>query len=350
MVNCDQCGKCFNFPSQLERHLSSKFPCYSKPPSKTPKNNVQKNDYDDLKNEYINLKNVYEKLIEEVKPSQVTKEDKNECRKCGKLICNKYYLKVHEAKCNGLHSLQCSICHKMFSSSSSKSIHMKNVKCKPQENKEQFSQPVNGGTVNITNNNITNDNSINDNRTLNNHVYLVNFSDTDYSHISVDQIVRMVAKCHASPSRFFNMMITEAHKNEYANVGLSNIKGNYATIYDEQQFLKVSAEEIAEEIGIKIAHRMDDCVTDSENKEILKHGNIYKRVKSYSFLFHSLFQQIEDVVRGISSSEYDDETSDALRTLNMNKRDAVDKINQSIRFGLHNVHINMKGMKGKMHT
>lgn len=341
MIYCDHCGKCFKFPSQLERHLSSKFPCYSKTPSKTPKNETIKNDYDDLKNDYEDLKNAYEKLKEEVKPSQVTKEDKNECRKCGKLICNKYYLKVHEAKCNGLHSLQCSICHKMFSSSSSKSIHMKNVKCKPPENKEKFCQHVNGGTVNITNNNIDNstNNTLNDNRTLNN-VYLVNFSDTDYSHISVEQIVRMVSKCDASPSRFFNMMITEAHKNEYANVGLSNIKGNYATIYDEHQFLKVSAEEIAEEIGIKIAHRMDDCVTDSQNKEILKQGDIYRRVKSYSW--------VEDVVRGVPANEYDEDTSNALKILNMRKRDAGDKINQSIRFGLHNVHNNMKEMRGKL--
>ena len=175
---------------------------------------------------------------------------------------------------------------KFFANRCSKSQHISRGTCKPvvkpPENKEQFCQPVNGGTVNITNNidNSTN-NTLNDNRTLNN-VYLVNFSDTDYSHISVEQIVRMVSKCDASPSRFFNMMIKEAHKNEYANVGLSNIKGNYATIYDEQQFLKVSAEELAEEIGIKIAHRMDDCVSDSQNKEILKQGNIYRRVKSYS--------------------------------------------------------------------
>jgi hypothetical protein len=50
------------------------------------------------------------------------------------------------------------------------------------------------------------------------------------------------------------------------------------------------------------------------------------------------------VVRGIPADEYHEETSDALRTLNMRKKDAADKINASIRFGLHNVNNNMKQM------
>ena len=337
MINCDHCGKIFKYNCHLLRHLSSKTPCYSKTPP----------EFIDIENkgDVINKRECYE--VNDMKKDDVVSDNdskkKHQCSVCQKRFFNKKDCENHQSKCTGLHKLQCPTCLKFFANRCSKSQHISRGTCKPTvkppENKEQFCQPVNGGTVNITNidNSTTNNN---DNRTLNNNIYLVNFSDTDYSHVSVEQIVRMVSKCDASPSRFFNMMITEAHKNEYANVGLSNIKGNYATIYDEQQFLKVSAEEIAEEIGIKIAHRMDDCVSDSQNKEILKQGNIYRRVKSYSW--------VEDVVRGIPANEYDEETSDALRTLNMRKRDAGDKINQSIRFGLHNVHNNMKEMRGKL--
>ena len=337
MINCDHCGKVFKYNCHLLRHLSSKTPCYSKSPPEFVDVNIKDKKVEN-KDKKVEIK---DKKVENTDEA-VDKDDrkKHQCSICNKRFFNKKDWKSHESKCTGLHKLQCPTCLKFFCDSSSKSKHIKNVMCKPPGNKEQFCQPVNGGTVNITNNIDNSTTNNNDNRTLNNNVYLVNFSDTDYSHISVEQIVRMVSKCDASPSRFFNMMITEAHKNEYANVGLSNIKGNYATIYDEQQFLKVSAEEIAEEIGIKIAHRMDDCVSDSQNKEILKQGNIYRRVKSYSW--------VEDVVRGIPANEYDEETSDALRTLNMRKRDAGDKINQSIRFGLHNVHNNMKEMRGKL--
>jgi len=289
MINCDHCGKVFRYNCHLLRHLSSKTPCYSKSPPEFVDINI--------KEDVMEKRECYE--VNDMKKDDVVSDNdskkKHQCSVCQKRFFNKKDCESHESKCTGLHKLQCPTCLKFFANRCSKSQHISRGTCKPAvkppENKEQFCQPVNGGTVNITNNidNSTN-NTLNDNRTLNN-VFLVNFSDTDYSHISVEQIVRMVSKCDASPSRFFNMMITEAHKNEYANVGLSNIKGNYATIYDEQQFLKVSAEEIAEEIGIKIAHRMDDCVSDSQNKEILKQGNIYRRVKSYSW--------IEDVVRGV---------------------------------------------------
>ena len=326
MINCDHCGMIFKFPSQLEKHLSRKYPCFTNLP---PQNNT-------IECGNIEVVNVKNTVVDE-------KNTVHKCSKCGKTLSTKAYKKKHESKCNGLHSLQCPICLKFFSDSSAKCKHIKNVNCTPPEGHtppQEPQQPPIHQTINNITNNI--DNSTNDNRTLNNNnIYLVNFSDTDYSHVSIEQIVKMVSKCQASPSRFFNMMIMEAHKNEYANVGLSNIRGNYVTIFDDKQFLKCSADEIAEEIGIKIAHRMDDCITDTENKEILKQGDIYRRVKSYSW--------VEDVVRKVPVNEYDEETSDALRILNMRKKDAADKINQSIRFGLHNVHNNMKQMMEKLH-
>jgi hypothetical protein len=326
MINCDHCGMIFKFPSQLERHLSRKFPCFSKLPPQTNDNSVVQNNYTE-QNVYDNDQNI---------------KDEYKCSKCNKCLSTKSSLKRHIRVCNGCHVLQCPTCLKYFSSASSKSQHIKNGKCtQPEGHTPPIPQEPKQPPTHQTINNITNIHNRTDARTdartlNNNNIYIVNFSDTDYSHISIEQIVKMVSKCQASPSRFFNMMIMEAHKNEYANVGLSNIRGNYVTIFDDQQFLKFSAEEIAEEIGIKIVHRMDDCITDTENKEIIKQGNIFRWVKSYSW--------IEDVVRGIPADEYHEETSDALRTLNMRKKDAADKINASIRFGLHNVNNNMKQM------
>ena len=55
------------------------------------------------------------------------------CRKCNKNLSSKSYKKKHEAKCDGLDSLQCPTCHKWFSSASTKSEHRRNVKCSPSE-------------------------------------------------------------------------------------------------------------------------------------------------------------------------------------------------------------------------
>ena len=118
MINCDHCGMIFKFPSQLERHLSRKYPCFAKLPPQTNNNPVVQNDYKE-QNVYDNDQNIKEEY---------------KCSKCNKCLSTKAYLKKHEAKCNGLHSLQCPTCLKFFSDSSAKCKHIKNGNCKAPDN------------------------------------------------------------------------------------------------------------------------------------------------------------------------------------------------------------------------
>ena len=170
MINCDHCGKVFKFDSQLLRHLSSKFPCYSrKPPEFVDNDNkgdvINKREcyeaedmkrQDFVKGSEINvliLNALREGLIKTGTDAKTSLEElckpveENQCKKCSKVLCNKYYLQKHEESCNGLNSLQCPRCTKWFSSSSSKSIHMKNVKCShlqtlQEHNEQMIEDPV----------------------------------------------------------------------------------------------------------------------------------------------------------------------------------------------------------------
>ena len=112
MSNCDHCGMNFKFPSQLERHFSRKFPCFTNIP---PQNNI----IEDYNKEVINDKNTVN-----------GKNTVHTCSKCNKTLSTKAYKKKHEAKCNGLHSLQCPTCLKFFSDKICKYRHIKNGKCK----------------------------------------------------------------------------------------------------------------------------------------------------------------------------------------------------------------------------
>lgn len=140
MVNCDHCGKDFKFDSQLLRHLSSKSPCYSrKPPESVDAGNKKREHIIDKKQHIIDINNqdlvkskINVLILNALREGLINEPvEENQCKKCSKVLCNKYYLQKNEQICNGLNSLQCPRCTKWFSSSSSKSIHMKNVKCSP---------------------------------------------------------------------------------------------------------------------------------------------------------------------------------------------------------------------------
>ena len=126
MINCDHCGKIFRYNCHLLRHLSSKTPCYSKTPPV-----------------FVDIDNDNKDKKEENEDKAVDSDNrkKHQCSKCSKRFFNKKDWKSHEAKCNGLHKLQCPTCLKFFNDSSYKSKHIKNVKCKPPTNENDVYEP-----------------------------------------------------------------------------------------------------------------------------------------------------------------------------------------------------------------
>ena len=66
-------------------------------------------------------------------PTIVTMIDnKFPCSKCSKLFTRKDYMRLHEKKCVGpVNSKQCKICLKIFTSTSGRIKHNKNIKCSP---------------------------------------------------------------------------------------------------------------------------------------------------------------------------------------------------------------------------
>lgn len=80
---------------------------------------------------YAHDKNVKCRPPEETDNQGRTK--KHSCTKCNKTFYNKRDCEKHIQKCNGCDVLQCPTCLKYFSSYSTKSEHIKNVKCKPPE-------------------------------------------------------------------------------------------------------------------------------------------------------------------------------------------------------------------------
>ena len=64
-------------------------------------------------------------------PLEKYKKHRFQCVKCNKVLSSKRQLGYHQAKCTGLHPLQCPICFKRFASVAGKSQHKRFVKCQP---------------------------------------------------------------------------------------------------------------------------------------------------------------------------------------------------------------------------
>ena len=179
MHNCEFCGKGFQFPSKLLRHLSKKIPCHSNKSSDQNSKNVEKTK--EIQEKVIpiqekvipNQENTQEKVIpNEEKVIQIVK--KFHCAKCEKNFTSKQSLNYHLNICKGVQSLQCPTCLKTFSNKSGKNKHIKNVKCSPPEKKVNLEEEIEslrkevailkakskGGSITTNNNNITNNYNI----------------------------------------------------------------------------------------------------------------------------------------------------------------------------------------------
>ena len=124
MHNCYKCGKGFNFPYLLLRHLNRVRLC-----------SPDENDGKSLDNSGIFFQKVSTNEQKVTLDNQkVTLNEQKvtltwSCKRCEKVLSSKNSLKRHEKNCSGVNSLQCPICLKVFTCKQNKHRHMKNVAC-----------------------------------------------------------------------------------------------------------------------------------------------------------------------------------------------------------------------------
>jgi hypothetical protein len=132
MSSCELCGKEFKFPYLLLRHLNKKNPCSSNTFS------VEKLENDNLNNKNNtqgNKNNIQENKNDNLKT--IIK-----CERCEKVFKTKHGLNYHSKICNGVNSLTCPTCLKVFSCCPAKNKHIKNVKCSPPEEKLDMKKEI----------------------------------------------------------------------------------------------------------------------------------------------------------------------------------------------------------------
>ena len=121
---CEKCGYETNKKQNYETHIGRQAACEKRLNRLSIETGDKKVNLNDKK---VNPDD--KKVNPDDKKVNPDEESLNNCKYCNQTFSSKSYLMKHEKTCNGLNSLQCPTCKKMFGSKQSKYKHMKNVKC-----------------------------------------------------------------------------------------------------------------------------------------------------------------------------------------------------------------------------
>ncbi len=186
------------------------------------------------KNEYIEHK--HQKI-----------EQRLNCSKCNKKLCDRYSKYRHEKICNNkveIEELQKSI--KELTEKFNILLEKKNKKHQTNINKQITDNSVNN-THNTTNTNNTTNNTNNGtiNNTTNNVINIINFGDEDLSKIfQNNELLKMLTEYR---QRSLEESIKAVHFNderpEYKNIYITCMNDDFIYIYKDPQFIEVNAKE-----------------------------------------------------------------------------------------------------------
>jgi len=154
--------------ANVKRHCIRIHALYENTPCENVATNVD-NVAQNVGNVAQNAGNVAQNIGNVAIDEKITSDSK--CSHCNKVYKQSRYLKAHEKQCNGITSLQCSLCHILCPSRSAKSRHLK--KCTGAITDlvaTQLPQTIidHSQTAETINNNTTNNININNNNTVNN--------------------------------------------------------------------------------------------------------------------------------------------------------------------------------------
>jgi len=320
MISCDHCGMTFKYNCHLEKHLSRKFPCFSKPPSQFGNNNTTQEDRSKPQEVVITT-------------PDVVKEDNLTCKYCLKTfsridsykrhISDGCKMSVDDVRCLEVqlnkqvqftNNLTCRFCKQEFAKGKYLKPHYKTCK-KRKEYKTQLEQDAqNQHPQNVTINN----NNIN----ITNNVQIVNWSNETYEHMTPETIANIIRKCMRDnkPLTFFSEFPTVAHQGVHSNIKLTNLRANYVDICEDGKFFKLQADDLIYDCTKKMIYRLDDAFM--ENEQAFK--NIDKIARS--------LVRMEEVVDGIPKEEASEAQLLAMQHLNVSGRsDIVGYVKNGIR-------------------
>ena len=311
MVNyhCPRCGYETNHFVTFKRHLSRKKIC----------ENVLS---DDNLNELYIKYNITEKL-ENLKSAKTNRNEpkvnKNEPDRAETSRNEPKYEDYSDESSEDEKCYKCEYCKKKFSHSQSLNRHVKN-RCKVKKENEKEKNEMNkivemlneqlkdkdkkidelikkSGTTNTTTN-IT----YNQQNNVSNNIKLLGYRKTDISHLSDKDFINCISHSNFCIPHLIRKIHFDPNKPENHNIYISNIKNNYAMIYDGDKWNLSNRDdlinEILEEKEIIIEEKLEEWLEKGDRKypEIMKKFTRYLEKKEHDVVLDKIKDEIKLVL------------------------------------------------------
>ena len=260
---CINCTKIFKTKWDFDRHNARKTPC-----NKDYLNKDHLNDTDSMSinNDYIcgicnkqfNYKSHYERHL----------NNKYGCNK--KQVISNEIVKIDDTQMIVLDDFTCKTCNKVFAYKRSLDRHQK-MYCKKETDNElylmidQLQKELTDvkNNINISNSSLNNNSNINSNNTVNN-ININAYGKEDISHITNKDYKKIFDKCNSAIPMLIELIHFNDNKPENTNMYISNIKSQYAYVFNGKQWNLISKDELIDDLYDR------KCIILLEKYEILK--------------------------------------------------------------------------------
>ena len=159
--------------------------------------------------------------------------------KCEKILSTLKYLKLHETKCKGVHSLQCPKCRKEFNTSQAKCKHLKTGCCTVTN--PYYLTTINNHKNTTTNNNITINNT---KQIIHNHISINPFGKENCDYLLDEN--RRLKHIIENRAAFMQQLIEAIHFDqehpENHNILMTNLQSKHIMIHNGIKFVKALKE------------------------------------------------------------------------------------------------------------
>ena len=310
MVNytCPRCNFTTHIKTKYTTHLRRKFIC----------ENIISDD--DLVKEYIKY-NIKEKLnnvqfnLNSVETRQKTpKTNQNEPKRAGPSRNEPKYEDYSDESSENEKCYKCEYCKKIFSHSQSLNRHVKH-RCKVKQDKDNEKEEMNK-VVDLLNKQLEDQKQqINElikksgNTTINyqqnnnvNNIKLLGYRKTDISHLSDKDFINCISHSNFCIPHLIRKIHFDPNKPENHNIYISNIKNNYAMMYDGDKWNLSNRDdlvnEILEEKEIIIEEKLEEWLEKGDRKypEIMKKFTRYLEKKEHDVVLDKIKDEIKLVL------------------------------------------------------